>query len=150
MKRVLRSEAAVPSRPKILIDINVVLDVVLKREPFYEHSAAVLERCELLLAEGYVAGHTLTTLYYLTRRTSGERAARDALATLLELVTVMELPTRGYQWALGLGLPHFEDAVQAVAALHVKADFLVTRDEKHFRGVPGLEVRSPTQMVALG
>ena len=51
--------------PRVLIDLNLVLDVLQKREPFYAASAGVLACAETGLVEGFVAAHTLTTLFYL-------------------------------------------------------------------------------------
>ena len=43
------------SKPKVLIDLNVILDVLQKREPFYALSARVLACAETGLVEGIVA-----------------------------------------------------------------------------------------------
>lgn len=134
-------------RTIILVDINVFLDVLLRREPFLGASAGALETLESGASTGYVSGHTLPTLYYLVRSARGEKEARMALATLLELVRVVELPTSGYREALTLPIRDYEDALQAAAALHVGADYLVTRNEKDFRGVPGLKVLSPERLL---
>ncbi|MGC8856850.1 MAG: PIN domain-containing protein [Anaerolineae bacterium] len=41
-----------------MIDLNVILDVLQKREPFYEASARLLAAIESGQVEGYVAAHT--------------------------------------------------------------------------------------------
>ena len=56
---------------KVLLDTNVVLDVLANREPFVADSAAVLSLVEDRKAEGFVAAHSVTTLYYLLRREVG-------------------------------------------------------------------------------
>ena len=53
------------ARHQVLIDLNLILDVLQQREPFYLMSARVLACAETGLIEGYVAAHTLTTLFYL-------------------------------------------------------------------------------------
>ena len=48
---------------KVLIDLNLILDVLQKREPFYAASAQVLACVETGLVEGLVAARTVTTLF---------------------------------------------------------------------------------------
>ena len=60
----------------------------------------------------------------------------------------MALNQADFQRALALGLKDFEDAVQVTAALHVSADYLVSRIEKDFKGSP-IDVRSPTTIAVL-
>lgn len=52
------------------------------------------------------------------------------------------------QRALAVGIGDYEDAVHAVAALVVGADFVVTRDERDFRPGP-VPPRSPAEVLAL-
>ena len=50
---------------RVLIDINVLMDVLQKREPFYEASAQVLSLAEDARIEGFISAHAVTTLMYL-------------------------------------------------------------------------------------
>ena len=51
------------NKPAVLIDLNVLLDVLQKREPFYETSAGLLAAVETGQVQGFVAAHSLTTLF---------------------------------------------------------------------------------------
>ena len=48
--------------PRVLIDLNVILDVLQRREPHFAASAQVLGCAETGHVEPYVAAHSLTTL----------------------------------------------------------------------------------------
>ena len=74
-------------RYRILIDVDVVLNVLSRREPFFASSAAVLAACETGL-EGLVAAHTVTTLFYLLSKYHDARYARTQIADLLSIVQV--------------------------------------------------------------
>ena len=133
---------------KLLVDINVILDVVLERKPWVRDSQAVLNTIAKRQADGYVAGHGLTTIYYLVAAVNGRTAATTAIADLLEMCNAVPLATNDYQRALALGLKDFEDGVTATAAVIIGADYLVTRNEKDFRDVP-IAVRSPAGMLSV-
>ena len=59
-----------PNKPSILIDLNVLLDVLQKREPFYQASAELLAAVETGQVEGYIAAHSVTTLFYFNSERS--------------------------------------------------------------------------------
>jgi predicted nucleic acid-binding protein len=117
---------------KLLLDINVVLDVVLAREPWAADSARLLAAVERGDHEGWVAAHTVTTVHYLVARARGRKAAALAVADLLDVVGVAAVGADEIRRALLMDLPDFEDGVQAACAQKVVADALVTRDAKGF------------------
>lgn len=133
---------------KLLIDLNIVLDVVLEREPWLAEAALLLSAIEEGKAEGFVAGHTITTLYYLVARENGRIAAATAVTDLLRIARTVPLGDADFQQALILGLKDFEDAVQAAAALKIGANYLVTRNEHDYSGAP-LLARSAGEILAL-
>jgi predicted nucleic acid-binding protein len=120
---------------KLLLDINVVLDVILARNPWMGDAASLLSAIEEGRAEGYVAGHTITTIHYIVAKEKDRRVAATAVADLLRIVHAVPLGDVDFQQALVLGLADFEDAVQAAAALRIGADYLVTRNEQDFREI---------------
>ena len=50
---------------KLLIDGNIILDVLQKREPYYEDSAKIRKMCGTELAEGFVSALAFTNLVYV-------------------------------------------------------------------------------------
>jgi hypothetical protein len=55
---------------------------------------------------------------------------------LLRIVDVVPLEKPDVLQALALGMPDFEDALQAVSALRVEADAIMTRDASSYVGLP--------------
>lgn len=133
---------------KLLIDTNVILDVLLVREPWVGDAVALLEMVERDRVEGYVASHAITTVDYVVTRSRGRAMAATAVSDLLRLLPVIPLETADFQHALVLNLADYEDAVQAAASLKIGADYLVTRNERDFRGAP-VSARSPGEVLAL-
>jgi len=50
---------------KVLFDTNIILDVLLNREPFVELSASLVSLVEAGEIKGYLCATTLTTIDYL-------------------------------------------------------------------------------------
>ena len=136
------------SLPKLLVDVNVFLDVMLPREQWLAESADILETISQKRAAGFVSPHAVTTVYYIVERKEGREKALTAVADVLQICDVVPLTSDDFHRALALGLRDFEDAVTAVAALSIGADYIVTRSEKDFSRVP-VSVRSPGGLLAL-
>lgn len=120
----------------ILVDLNVILDVVQKREPHYRSSAAVLEK----VIEGEVAGmlpaHAVTTAHYVVDRYGSPTAANRAVDWLLKYFAIVPVGHAELKRARVLGWPDFEDAVVAVSAEAAKCKAIVTRNVRDFRDSP--------------
>lgn len=134
---------------KILLDINVILDVLLDREPWSNAASSLLSAIESEIAEGFIAAHTLPTIYYVMAQSNDRTTAAAAVTDLLRLLQVVPAVNSDFQQALGLSIPDFEDAVQVTAALKISADYLVTRNEKDFRGAPVPVADPPTALALL-
>lgn len=133
---------------RILIDTNIVLDVVLARNPWVAEASELLDRTARREVDGFVAAHSVTTVFYVVERERDRRTALTAVGDLLSIVEVTELGSADFQRALTFGLKDFEDAVQVAASLRIGADFLVTRNAKDFRGSP-VVVKAPGEILAL-
>ncbi len=133
---------------KLLLDINLLLDVLLQREPWAESAASLLTRIERGEASGFVAGHTLTTIHYVVSRARDRQLAAAAVTDLLRFLEVVPIEKVDFSQALVLLTDDFEDAVQAAAALKIGADYIVTRDEEGFRGLTIPSV-NPGEVLAL-
>jgi len=133
---------------RVLLDINVLLDVLADREPFAEASGAVLSLVEREQLEGWIAAHSVTTLFYLLGRELGRTKARRVIRKLLGLLEVAAVEEEVLADALDLPIADYEDAVQAACASVIDAQYLVTRNTKDFRksDVPAL---APTELLAV-
>jgi predicted nucleic acid-binding protein len=133
---------------KILFDVNVVLDVLLERDEWVAESASLLDLAERRKINGYVAGHTLTTVHYIVARAAGRPKAAAAVTDLLRILQVVPIAAADFAQALVLGFANFEDAVQVAAALKVGADYVATRNASDFKASP-VKARSPGELLAL-
>ena len=119
-----------------MLDLNVLLDVLQKREPHYRVSAAIIERVVTGTEQGALSAHAVTTVYYLVNRYADRTAADGALSWLLQHLYVCPVGREELERARSLGWADFEDAVVAAAAERAGCTSIVTRNVKDFRGSP--------------
>jgi predicted nucleic acid-binding protein len=118
---------------RIFIDTDVILDLLLAREPFF--SAAT--RLFLLVQDGEIEGCVspliFSNLFYILRK---ELSASEAIAALrkLKLITrVLPVDERTIDLALASSFTDFEDAIQYYTALEQGLDAVVTRNKQDFK-----------------
>lgn len=116
-----------------MIDTNVILDVWLAREPFWEDSANLLARVENKDFMGYVCPTTITTLHYLGKKALEEGKTRTLLKMLLKMCEVGQISSAVFELALASAVKDFEDAVVEAVAIHCGANVIATRNVKDFR-----------------
>jgi len=121
---------------RILFDTNVVLDVLLDRQPYVEASAAVWAAVEAGASEGMLAAHAVTTIHYLLGKELSSAKARRIVSAILRVFGVAAVDGAVVQEALQLPFSDFEDAVTAAAARVAGCECIVTRDPKGFRRSP--------------
>lgn len=133
---------------RVLVDINVVLDVLADREPFAEASSAVLSEIESGRVEGCLAAHTITTLHFLLAKHIGKARNRRVLTDLLSLVELVPVDEDRLRHALAANWADFEDAVQAACAEKAEVDYLVTRNKADFRE-SAVKTVTPAELLAV-
>lgn len=132
---------------RVLLDTNVVLDLLLERQPFAEAAAELASRIERGEIEGCLGAGTITTVQYLARKVLGDRRAREAVADLLALFEIVPFTRAVLQEALTLPFSDFEDAVLHEAARHGGAEAVVTRNLDDFRHAT-LPTYSPNDLLS--
>jgi predicted nucleic acid-binding protein len=128
---------------KILIDLNIILDMLSLRDD-HEAAIAVFDRCSRKLEDGYLCAHEVTTLAYFLGKDSTLRSKRSSIIRRL-LDTLQTIPATGQilRDALDSPIQDYEDAVIEVSALTNGIEFIVTRDLRDFSNsrVPVLTAR---------
>lgn len=133
---------------RVLFDINVILDVLLDRQPFVVAGAAAWAAVEAGSPAGLLSAHSVTTIHYLIRKEMGNRKATQIISAMLRVFGVAPVNNAVSQEALQLPFSDFEDAVTAAAARLAGCQCIVTRDPKGFRGSP-VRVLTPEAAIPL-
>lgn len=119
---------------KAIIDTCIIVDVLQKREKFFEDSYSVFIAVANQLFEGVICASAVTDIYYIMHRHfHDDSQTRKTLETLFKLFSVAD--TTGYDCkkALISQISDYEDAVMIETAARIKADCIVTRNEKDYR-----------------
>ena len=117
---------------KILIDTNVVLDVLLDREPHVAASEKVLKLCEAGLANGALSALSVANLVYIMRKELEPDGVKNVLDMLEIVLTLADLRVGDLKKAALMKWGDFEDATQAVTARRLGAKHIVTRNVRDF------------------
>ena len=112
---------------KVLVDTNVILDVLLKQEPFYKDSFVIFQLADNRNINGVLAAISMTNVFFLLRKTKKDSAEvyrlMDDLAAIFTVAPVNETTVTN---ALALRWKDFEDAVQYIVAKETGAEFIIT------------------------
>jgi predicted nucleic acid-binding protein len=133
---------------KVLFDTNVVLDLLLEREPFADEAETLIAKVERGEMSGMLCATTVTTLHYLLRKSLGGKEAKRVLESLMALFEIAPVTRLVLEEAIKLDDKDFEDSVLYKSAFHAGADLIVTRDREGF-AKSDLPVMTPKELLAI-
>lgn len=117
----------------VLIDTNVILDMLEKREPFYKSSNDVLSLCASQKIKGCIALHSISNIFYILRKNYSIENRRRLLLGILKFLQVANASHENVRHALERNdFPDFEDCLQDECAAQNHADYIITRNTDDF------------------
>ncbi len=132
---------------KILLDTNVVLDLLLERKPFVDFAEEIFIMVEEQKIEGFLCPTSITTIYYLLNKNLDKKRCNDAIKTLLNLFSIVELNKNILLKSLENSGVDFEDSVIYTSAIFEDIDIIITRDKKGFKNSK-VKVLSPNEFLS--
>lgn len=116
-----------------MIDTNILLDVLIHREDFYDNSKAVLALCEDRTIQGFVSASAVTDIFYITRKVLGSTEdTYRVISSILNIVRILTVTNDDVLNAFQVKAKDFEDCLMAICAKSNKCDGIVTRNKKDF------------------
>lgn len=77
---------------KLLIDTNVVLDLLLKREPFYNDAIEAMNLARHSNIQEYVSASAITDIYYIAyRQIKDKKLVGELIEKLLKIVSIARI-----------------------------------------------------------
>lgn len=119
---------------KVWIDTNVILDVLCDRAEFVEASSNVWKQCEVHNIEGFVSSLSILNIIYIMRKELTREKIIEIIRQISIIFHVVDLTADDIVKATELTVSDYEDAVQSAGAARIKAQFIVTRNVKDYKG----------------
>ena len=118
---------------RVLIDTNVVLDWLARREPFFSNAEAVMVECITGNVEGYLTSHMLTDLFYILRKDFDIAKRKRLLLSLCDHFQIIPEDSLAMATVLTNEDWHdLEDGLQIWRASLLGLDYIITRNVKDF------------------
>jgi predicted nucleic acid-binding protein len=131
---------------RILFDTNVLLDVLLKRDPWVAQSSSAWQASDEGKIIGHVTACAIPDIFYIARRLTTQETARAAVRICLEAFEVCPVDLQALQQAETLPGSDFEDNLQIACASLTGLDAILTRDKRGFQGAP-MSVLTPAELM---
>lgn len=117
----------------ILIDTNIVLDFLLKREPYVKNAEAIFKACKEFRVYGFIAAHSIPDIFYIMRKCFTLYELKQIIKLLTDFISIVNLTEEMILFALSEhNFADFEDCLQDKCAQEIKADYIITRNIKDF------------------
>ncbi|MEQ8416863.1 MAG: PIN domain-containing protein [Imperialibacter sp.] len=117
---------------RILFDTNIILDIALKRPPFFTDSSEAFKSVDQQKVFGYISATSVTDIYYVARKSIGHDTSILFIEDLLDILDVVGIDRSVIKHALQLNFRDFEDAIQSVSAKLNDIDYVITRNISDF------------------
>ena len=117
---------------KIFLDTNVLLDIFMRREPYYDASAQVVYACERGQFTGGFTTLSACNVVYALRKQLGSRQTIEAIRRLVRIIEPIGTSVASLLQSLEDPKTDFEDTIQSQCAIEWNADSIITRDKSGF------------------
>lgn len=131
----------------MFLDTNVILDLLLDREPFNEVIAEIFEIAGERSIQPYVSSLTIANVNYIIGRIEGVRKAKNKTKKLLQLVEVENVGKNAVMNSANSTFKDFEDGIQHFCAVESNHKIIVTRNTKDFKASE-LSILNPREYLA--
>ncbi|MCL2294114.1 MAG: PIN domain-containing protein [Spirochaetes bacterium] len=122
---------------KVLLDTNILLDIVEKREPHFSDSYQIFMKSAKREIEAIIGASSITDIYYVTHKNCKDaKQALGFISDMLKIVSPVDTKATDIFEAIRLDFPDFEDAVIVATAVREKADSIISRNTDDFMNSP--------------
>lgn len=119
---------------RLLIDTNIVIDLLSKRDKFYDEAADLFSRADKKELELTISSLTFANTNYILTKLKSAKEAREILRKFKVLVELLSLDNKVTELALSDdNFPDFEDGLQYYSAIENQIEIIITRNKKDFK-----------------
>jgi predicted nucleic acid-binding protein len=118
---------------KILVDTNVVLDLLGKREKFLQEAQELFTLGDQGEVKLFVSALTIANTYYILSQQLKTPQVRKVIRKFKVLVDILPVNDKIIDLSLDSDFKDFEDAIQYYCALESDLRLIITRNQKDFK-----------------
>jgi predicted nucleic acid-binding protein len=133
---------------KVFIDSDIILDLVLKRDPFFVDSQRLLSLIERNYFSGFTSSLILANCYYIIANNKDKKTALKTISKLRSILKVLPFTNKEIGESLNSNITDFEDGVQYFIALNNDISNLITRNISDYKGLD-INVLTPKDFLNL-
>lgn len=136
---------------RAILDTNVVVDVLQRREPWFQDGAVIFRAIANKQVTGCLTAKQIADLHFFSRKQfKGEEnvdaRARQVVGKILSLFELIDTLGIDCQNALGINNGDYEDAIMIESAARAGVEYIVTRNPAHYK-TSSVQVYSPAEFV---
>ena len=118
---------------KVLIDLNIILDFLNKRN-FHQEAARLINMCAENVLTGYICAHEVTTLsYFLFKEQKDKNKVVTTISTVFDIFQIIPIDETILKASLLSPITDYEDAVIEVSAVRFNIDYILSRNISDFK-----------------
>lgn len=118
---------------KILVDTNIIIDLLTKREEFYVPASQLFTLSDNHSVSLFISSLTFANTYYLLSKELKSDRVKEILRKFKLLVQVLPMDDKIINLSLNSDFKDFEDAIQYYTAVENKIEIILTRNLKDFK-----------------
>ena len=119
---------------RIFVDTNIILDLLERREQFFQEAQELFTLADKNEIKLYVSALTIANVHFLLFKHL-KMEARKVLAKFKVLVEVLPTTDKILDLALTSNLKDFEDAIQYFTTIEHDMEIITTRSKKDFKNI---------------
>ena len=118
---------------RVFIDSDIILDLLCRRDPFYNFSAEVFTLGDTKNIELITTSLVFANVFYILRKQLGIDRAKELLRKLRIIIGVISVDEKIVDLALNSKFSDFEDGLQYFTARENDIKIILTRNVKDYK-----------------
>ncbi|MCL2008736.1 MAG: PIN domain-containing protein [Treponema sp.] len=117
----------------LFLDSDIIIDLLAKREPFYEFAAKIFTLAYEKKLKLYTSPVVLSNLFYVLRKIKGYNKTERLIKNLRLVISILPIDEKIVDLTLNSNFSDFEDGLQYHTAKEHSIFSLITRNKKDYK-----------------
>lgn len=133
----------------IFIDSDIILDVLLERDEFFQDSAKILDLSEQNKIKLFTSVVSITNIAYILKKEfKNHKIVHDLIKTIFKILTALPVTEEIILKSMQTEFNDFEDSIQYITAKQNGINLLITRNKKDYKTAK-IKIYTPKEFLEL-